>query len=75
MAEAASALPHETIIQDSWSRCRDFGLTHQSTPIFTQASPGEVSALLQSQHALVHTTHKEVLPYYGNILANSNGSV
>ncbi|WP_372876115.1 sigma-54-dependent Fis family transcriptional regulator [Pseudomonas sp.] len=72
MVEAASALPHETIIQDSWSRCRDFGLTHQSTPIFTQPSPGEVSALLESQHALVHTTHKEVLPYYGNILANSN---
>ena len=72
MAEAASALPHETIIQDSWSRCRDFGLTHQSTPIFTPPSPGEVSALLESQHALVHTTHKEVLPYYGNILANSN---
>lgn len=72
MAEAASVLPHETIIQDSWSRCRDFGLTHQSTPIFTQPSPGEVSALLESQHALVHTTHKEVLPYYGNILANSN---
>ncbi|MDP3846224.1 MAG: sigma-54-dependent Fis family transcriptional regulator [Pseudomonas sp.] len=72
MAEAASVLPHKTIIQDSWSRCRDFGLTHQSTPIFTQPSPGEVSALLESQHALVHTTHKEVLPYYGNILANSN---
>ncbi|WP_300652859.1 sigma-54-dependent Fis family transcriptional regulator [Pseudomonas sp.] len=72
MAETASVLPHETIIQDSWSRCRDFGLTHQSTPIFTQSSPGEVSALLESQHALVHTTHKEVLPYYGNILANSN---
>nr|WP_298140302.1 sigma-54-dependent Fis family transcriptional regulator [uncultured Pseudomonas sp.] len=72
MAEEAPALPHETIIQDSWSRCRDFGLTHQSTPIFTRPSPGEVSALLDNQHALVQTTHKEVLPYYGNILANSN---
>lgn len=72
MAEAAAALPHDRIIQDSWSRCRDFGLTHQSPPIFTQPSPGEVSALLESQHALVQTTHKEVLPYYGNILANSN---
>jgi len=70
MAEAA--LPHDRIIQDSWSRCRDFGLTHQSPPIFSQPSPGEVSALLESQHALVQTTHKEVLPYYGNILANSN---
>jgi transcriptional regulator of acetoin/glycerol metabolism len=72
MAEAAAALPHDRIIQDSWSRCRDFGLTHQSTPIFSQPSPAEVSALLESQHALVQTTHKEVLPYYGNILANSN---
>lgn len=72
MAEAAAALPHDRIIQDSWSRCRDFGLTHQSTPIFSRPSPGEVSALLDSQHALVQTTHKEVLPYYGNILANSN---
>ncbi|WP_296220927.1 sigma-54-dependent Fis family transcriptional regulator [Pseudomonas sp. UBA2684] len=72
MAEAAGALPHDTIIQDSWTRCRDFGLTHQSTPRFSQPSPGEVSALLDSQHALVQTTHQEVLPYYGNILANSN---
>ncbi|MHA6493228.1 sigma-54-dependent Fis family transcriptional regulator [Pseudomonas borbori] len=69
---AETALPHETIIQDSWTRCRDFGLTHQSTPVFSQPSAGEVSALLESQHALVQTTHKEVLPYYGNILANSN---
>jgi transcriptional regulator of acetoin/glycerol metabolism len=70
MAEAA--LPHDTIIQDSWTRCRSFGLTHQSTPVFTQPSPGDVSALLETQQALVQTTHKEVLPYYGNILANSN---
>ncbi len=72
MAEAAAALPHDRIIQDSWSRCRDYGLTHLSTPVFNQPGAGEVSALLESQHALVQTTHKEVLPYYGNILANSN---
>ena len=72
MADAVTALPHETIIQDSWTRCRDYGLTHQSTPIFNQPERGAVSALLESQHALVHTTHKEVLPYYGTILANSN---
>ena len=71
MAETA-ALPHDTIIQDSWSRCRDFGLTHQSAPSFGRPALGEVSALLESQHALVQTTHQEVLPYYGNILANSN---
>lgn len=72
MNQAARALPHDTIIQDSWTRCRDFGLTHQSTPSFGSPAQGEVSALLESQHALVQTTHQEVLPYYGNILANSN---
>ncbi|WP_405118101.1 sigma-54-dependent Fis family transcriptional regulator [Pseudomonas leptonychotis] len=72
MAETAAALPHDTIIQDSWTRCRDYGLTHQSTPIFSQPERSAVSALLESQHALVHTTHKEVLPYYGTILSNSN---
>ena len=72
MADTAASLPHETIIQDSWSRCRDYGLTHQSTPNFSQPSQGDLAALLESQHALVHTTHKEVLPYYGTILANSN---
>lgn len=72
MVDTATALPHETIIQDSWSRCRDYGLTHQSTPNFSQPSQGDVAALLESQQTLVHTTHKEVLPYYGTILANSN---
>ncbi|MDH1263671.1 sigma-54-dependent Fis family transcriptional regulator [Pseudomonas sp. GD03944] len=72
MNQAARALPHDTIIQDSWARCRDFGLTHQSAPSFGSPAQGEVSALLESQHALVQTTHQEVLPYYGNIVANSN---
>ena len=72
MAEQAPTLPHKTIIQDSWSRCRDFGLTHQSPPRFDPPPAGELSALLESRQALVQTTHQEVLPYYGNILANSN---
>ncbi len=72
MAEAAQAPSHESVIQDSWARCREFGLTHHSAPSFIRPGQGEVSALLESQHALVQTTHKEVLPYYGNIMANSN---
>ena len=63
---------HDTIVQDSWTRCREFGLTHQTAPSFGQPARGEVSALLESQHALVQTTQREVLPYYGDILANSN---
>ncbi|MBD9484456.1 sigma-54-dependent Fis family transcriptional regulator [Pseudomonas sp. PDM14] len=67
-----TAPSHDTIVRDSWTRCREFGLTHQSQPEFGHAAPGEVSALLEGQHFLVQTTHREVLPYYENILANSN---
>ncbi|EZH81418.1 Fis family transcriptional regulator [Ectopseudomonas composti] len=72
MTEAARAPAHDTLIQESWSRCRDYGLTHQSTPRFDPPVPGDLSALLESRQALVQTTHQEVLPYYGTILANSN---
>ena len=72
MTEAARAPAHDTLIQESWSRCRDYGLTHQSAPRFDPPPAGELSALLESRQALVQTTHQEVLPYYGTILANSN---
>ncbi|MET1081011.1 MAG: sigma-54-dependent Fis family transcriptional regulator [Pseudomonas sp.] len=72
MAVPAPAPSHDTLIQDSWARCREFGLTHLSAPTFTRPAQGDVSALLESQHFLVQTTHREVLPFYENILANSN---
>ncbi len=72
MAALAPLLPHDTIIQDSWRRCRAFGLEHQSAPSFDQLPAEGISQLLESQHALVQTTHQEVLPYYENILSNSN---
>lgn len=72
MTEAARAPAHDAIIQESWSRCRDYGLTHQSTPHFDPPPASELSALLESRQALVQTTHQEVLPYYGTILSNSN---
>ena len=72
MTEAARAPAHDAIIQESWSRCRDYGLTHQSVPRFDPPAPGDLSALLESRQALVQTTHQEVLPYYGTILSNSN---
>ena len=72
MAAPAPLLPHDTIIQDSWRRCRAFGLDHQSAPSFDQLPAEGISQLLESQHALVQTTHQEVLPYYENILSNSN---
>ncbi|MDT9674278.1 sigma-54-dependent Fis family transcriptional regulator [Pseudomonas sp. JV414] len=72
MAAPASPLSHDAIIQDSWSRCRAFGLDHQSAPAFDQLPADGIAQLLESQHSLVQTTHQEVLPYYENILSNSN---
>jgi sigma-54 dependent transcriptional regulator, acetoin dehydrogenase operon transcriptional activator AcoR len=72
MAAPASPLSHDAIIQDSWKRCRAFGLNHQSAPAFDQLPAEGIAQLLESQHSLVQTTHQEVLPYYENILSNSN---
>ncbi|WP_207266212.1 sigma-54-dependent Fis family transcriptional regulator [Pseudomonas sp. GW101-3H06] len=72
MAAPAPALSHDAIIQDSWKRCRAFGLNHQSTPAFDQLPAEGIAQLLESQYSLVQTTHQEVLPYYENILSNSN---
>jgi len=72
MAAPAPALSHEAIIQASWSRCRAFGLSHQSVPSFDPLPAEGIAQLLESQHSLVQTTHQEVLPYYENILSNSN---
>ncbi|PPA03255.1 sigma-54-dependent Fis family transcriptional regulator, partial [Pseudomonas sp. MWU12-2312b] len=72
MAPPALPLSHDAIIQDSWSRCRAFGLNHQSAPAFDQLPAEGIARLLESQHSLVQTTHQEVLPYYENILSNSN---
>mgnify|MGYP006921770890 CR=1 FL=1 len=38
MTATAPAPNHDAIVRDSWSRCRDFGLTHQSQPAFGQAA-------------------------------------
>ncbi len=65
-------LTHDTLIQESWRRCRAFGLDHHNTPSFDPLPAEGISRLLESQHALVQTTHEEVLPYYENILSNSN---
>jgi len=69
---AKVALAHDTIIKDSWSRCRDFGLSHQSQPSFGQLPADQVAQLLERHRSLVQTTHQEVLPFYENILSNSN---
>lgn len=72
MSQPSASLAHDIIIQDSWTRCPDFGLSHQTRPSFGQLPGAEVSRLLERHHGLVQTTHQEVLPVYENILSNSN---
>ncbi|SDX23145.1 Transcriptional regulator of acetoin/glycerol metabolism [Pseudomonas syringae] len=72
MSQPSASLAHDIIIQDSWTRCQDFGLSHQTRPSFGQLPGAEVSRLLERHHGLVQTTHQEVLPVYENILSNSN---
>lgn len=72
MAAPASPLSHDAIVQTSWQRCRAFGLDHQSAPAFDQLPAAGIARLLDSHRSLVQTTHQEVLPYYENILSNSN---
>ncbi|OZG73310.1 sigma-54-dependent Fis family transcriptional regulator [Hahella sp. CCB-MM4] len=59
------------MIEASWHRCEQYGLTHSSTPVYGTLSHGAISALLDEHQVLVNTTQKEVLPYYDHILANS----
>ncbi len=72
MAAPAPPLPHDAIVRDSWSRCRAFGLSHQSAPCFEPPAEPALAQLLESHQPLVHITRQEVLPYYENILSNSN---
>jgi transcriptional regulator of acetoin/glycerol metabolism len=72
MAAPAPPLSHDAIVQHSWQRCRAFGLNHQSAPAFDQLPASGIAQLLDCHHSLVQTTHQEVLPYYENILSNSN---
>jgi transcriptional regulator of acetoin/glycerol metabolism len=72
MAATGASTAHDTIIRDSWARCREFGLDHQSRPAFDRLPEQQVSQLLARHHSLVQTTHQQVLPFYENILSNSN---
>ncbi|MBD7977426.1 sigma-54-dependent Fis family transcriptional regulator [Serpens gallinarum] len=66
-----TASTHEALIRDSWTRCEGYGLTHRSPPRFSAEDGLDITTLLHTQHTLLHTTQREVLPYYENILANS----
>lgn len=65
-------LVREQLIAHSWQRCKAAGLTHDSQPEIQRSSAGEMSAALDKNQTLLQTTQDKVLPYYDNLLANSN---
>ncbi|MEZ8823496.1 sigma-54-dependent Fis family transcriptional regulator [Vibrio amylolyticus] len=63
---------HQSIIEQSWQRCRQSGLSHSSTPSI-ELETGHVFKQSQDEHAgLITTTNNKVLPFYDSLLANSN---
>lgn len=72
MSIPSPTLAHDRLIAESWARCRAFGLEQASPPQFAVLPAPQLAALLDSHGALLHTTHREVLPYYENILGNSH---
>jgi transcriptional regulator of acetoin/glycerol metabolism len=59
------------VITASWDRCRAFGLSHGSLPTTSTLSRTQRQQLKEQHDSLVPTTECEVLPYYENILSNS----
>ncbi|WP_083704689.1 sigma-54-dependent Fis family transcriptional regulator [Motiliproteus sp. MSK22-1] len=62
---------HHAVIEASWDRCREYGLNPSSEPVIERLNQGEVNNLKEEHHFLVETTGNEVLPYYENILSNT----
>ncbi len=63
---------HEKVIELSWKRCRMAGLQHDSPPQIEISNIGDFDASLDQNKTLLETTQHKVLPYYENLLANSN---
>ncbi len=71
MIDSQSHLTHKDLIADSWERCRQFGLQQSSAPCSQRADGLSLEDLLSENQLLINTTGNEVLPYYENILSNS----
>jgi transcriptional regulator of acetoin/glycerol metabolism len=61
----------DELIKSSWHRCRKYGLEHHTTPYLQKLTQGEFSSVVEEHQTLVTTTNDEVLPYYENILSNT----
>ena len=62
---------HDKIIKDSWERCESLGLLTTHNPVIERISKSDENVLTEQYCSLVNTTDSEVLPYYQNILSNT----
>ncbi|CZF80557.1 sigma-54-dependent Fis family transcriptional regulator [Grimontia marina] len=66
---------HNEVIEASWKRCRSFGLNPKSAPAIIRLNKGDWEDAQGKSRDLIVTTQEQVLPYYENILVNSNSLV
>ncbi|MFT6919522.1 MAG: transcriptional regulator of acetoin/glycerol metabolism [Cognaticolwellia sp.] len=59
------------IIKNSWQRCQLYGLEQSSQPELQRLNQGDQNSLDEEYRKLIQTTSTEVLPYYENILSNT----
>lgn len=71
MTQEATSIEHTEVIKNSWDRCRNFGLNHSSEPKLQRLNKGDLNDMIGEHQFLAETTGNEVLPYYENILSNS----
>ncbi|WP_235869214.1 sigma-54-dependent transcriptional regulator family protein [Veronia nyctiphanis] len=69
------AREHQQTIQESWDRCRDFGLSPNSHPEIIRLNDTDRRDSQDKAKELLSATQDQVLPYYENILVNSNSLV
>ena len=62
---------HSEVIQSSWDRCRSYGLEHATEPELIKLSREDTGNIREEYRSLINTTDNEVLPYYENILSNT----
>ncbi|MFT5757426.1 MAG: transcriptional regulator of acetoin/glycerol metabolism [Alteromonadaceae bacterium] len=62
---------NDEIIKNSWQRCQRYGLEQSSKPELHRLDQNDRNALDEEYRKLIQTTSTEVLPYYENILSNT----
>ncbi|MCM0151370.1 sigma-54-dependent Fis family transcriptional regulator [Photobacterium galatheae] len=66
---------HESLIAESWQRCRDYGLISRDTPVIARPDEPRWQQKLAQADVMLTVTREKVLPGYQSMLANANSLV